>query len=191
MKKIKNLKEVSTNTDITKAQDNPLLKSIKEFFKKEKEIEFVNYDSAGDIVTIDLRFKFNPEDIKDQSKIDPTLRVAARQQVYDVKRKLEEYLFKNFNISVLSIQGLILKTDVIEFEISFVYKNVGNIKAEYNESNSFINCKNQLIKEGSICYYNTIKFEIESIKNESVSFIVEGKRGTGAVSVLKNVLVLK
>ncbi len=132
MKNNKIIKEVSTNTDITKTDDNPLLKAIKEYFKKEKEIQFVNYESQGDVVTLDLRFKFNENKV--MAPNDPTMRTDARQQAYDVKRKLEEYLFKEFNISVLSIQGLILKTDTVEFEISFIYKNTGNFKVEYNES---------------------------------------------------------
>jgi len=170
------MKNKLVETTITKNEDNPLLKSIKEYFKKEKEISLVNYESSGDIVTIDLRFKLDIGEVSN----DPTKRVEGRQQAYDVKRKLEEYLFKEFNISVLSIQGLIIKQDYVEFEISFVYKNVGNFKVEYQESNSFINRHGQILRENCTCYYNNIPSKVIRITDTSLVVEIAGKKKVGS-----------
>lgn len=186
MKDKKIIKEVSTNTEIVKTDDNPLLKDIKKYFKeKEKDIEFVNYDSVGDVVTIDLRFKFNEDEI--MAPNDPTMRTDARQQAYDVKRKLEEYLFKTFNISVLSIQGLIMKSKTVEFEISFIYKNTGNFKVEYTESTNLKN-KEKALKEGSKYSFNGKEIEITKVEKESIEFLTEGKTKKVPISFFKSVL---
>jgi hypothetical protein len=189
------IQEVTTNDPITKSDDNPLLKSLKAYFKKEKDIQFIGYESQGDVITIDLRFKFNEDE--NNAPNDPTLRIAARQQAYDIKRKLEEYLFKEFNISVLSIQGLILKEKTVEFEISFIYKNTGNFKIEYNESTeiksdlTFKNNKEEIFKEGSEIIFNQKEGKIIELKENSITIEIEGKKYLGGNNFFEDKLTLK
>lgn len=123
----------SSSDPINKLSDNPIVKEIKSYFKKDlKDVELVNVIGNGDIYTIDLRF-----DIKDAAQHAQYAREQGKQRAYDIKRIIEIGIMKSFHIPSFSIQGVRvvkgLNKTYCEFAISFIYANTGNLKPT-NES---------------------------------------------------------
>jgi hypothetical protein len=177
------LKEVGAKTDITRGDDNALLKAIKDFFKKEKDATLAIQESQGDVITLDVIFKFKPEN-------KATDRIEARQASYDIKRRLEEFLFKEFSITTLSIQGLNIHEDNVAFEISFIWKNMDGKKATYNESTkkSFTNSLGEVITLDSKISINGKKAKILEMKEHNVLFEVEGEKAISSYYFLENIV---
>ena len=175
------IKEVGAKTEITKGEDNSLLLSIKSFFKKEKNVKLEIQESQGDVITLDVTLKFNPEN-------KATDRIEARQASYDLKRKLEEFLFKEFSISTLSIQGMTIYEDNIVFEISFIWKNTDKKKATYNEAkrSSFINELGEIITLNSNVTIAGKKAKFLEFNKDFAVFEIEGEKSLCAYKFLEN-----
>ena len=118
---------------INSIKDNPVVRQIKSYFKKDlKDVSLVTVIESGDVYTIDLRFEVLDPDIQTQY-----VREQAKQRAYDIKRIIETGIMKDFNIPTFSIQGIRTVKEktctVCEFSISFIYANQGNLKPT-NES---------------------------------------------------------
>jgi hypothetical protein len=122
-------KSLYGKTPIVNFKDEPIIKSIQEFFKKnfkKDKVQVVYINENGDVWEIGLRFTLDTKSPESQKQ-----REKARAIAYEMKRALEENLIETYNIPNMSIQGLKVINDLVEFGISFIYANKNNIKMNY------------------------------------------------------------
>ena len=87
----KHLKEVTSKSDIIYTENDPLIKTIKEFFNSDstkKDFPGVTWkviETEGDVVTLDIIVDLSTEEENQQQK-----RNEGKQLAYDIKYKLED-----------------------------------------------------------------------------------------------------
>ena len=151
---------LNTSKNLLTYKNNPLIQSIIKFFDKKKDIELVNITGQADLFDLDLRMKFDFSD-----KYQPYNREEAKEIVYDIKRELEGQMIKEYNLPPMSLSGLIVKGNIIEFSIALIYPNQGNVKFNYESVNK---SKNNL-KEVSSIYDKKIR-EIQNELTQASSY---------------------
>lgn len=113
-------------TQITKFNDNPVVKEILEYFEENiEDAKIINIVGNGDVWQLDVR-----ADVEPQLNAQET-RGTAKDRAYQIKRGLEGHMMTKFNLPAMSISGLRSTDQVSEFTISFIYANKGNVRVNY------------------------------------------------------------
>ena len=101
---------------ISKDLDEPIVKETRKYFDNRKDSELVEMIQEAEIIKLAIRTTFNSNE-----ESEPIKREEAKQLCYDVKRDYEEKMMSLFSIPSMSIQGVKVNQDSIEFEIYFIF----------------------------------------------------------------------
>lgn len=119
---------------IDKADDTSFIKSVKEFFKKQKDAELSRIESTAkgsELFDIDVTLKLSEDDAKKQAQATRQIGSAA---VHQLKQDFYTYLNKEgFKIQTMSVRGVRQNGDTIETTISCVLANVPKMHREHTE----------------------------------------------------------
>ena len=102
---------------ISKDLDTSLVAETKKFFEKRKDSELVEFVQEGEIVKLAIRTEF----VQDPEEQEPYCREEAKQTCYDVKRAYEEAMINLFSVIGMSIQGVKVNENSVEFEVYFTF----------------------------------------------------------------------
>jgi len=124
---MKTLKEDSTPGvgKISLDTDTPIVSETRKYFEKRKDSELVEFVQEAEIIKLAIRTTFS---INEENPSELYKREEAKQLAYDVKRDYEEKMMNLFFIPSMSIQGVKVNQDSIEFEIYFIFPWKQNIQ---------------------------------------------------------------